>query len=515
MIENRLNVSKNLLAHNGIFSSSIDDDQDNQLISLLDNAFNRSNLLGHLVWDRNHSAQAGFYKIYHEYVASYAANKDILNIKIQGTGEIDAGAMKKPSNRHKLQSFKFPKGTQFDAPHGTELKNRWGGAEFVELVSGKMISENGKLKEDVELRAAWTQLNQMKGFFDGKEVFDTKGQLVKSFYFTSSGKLKYKKERLFEIPSSVLRFGTASQATIALTNILGFEPDHTPKPLELMKFLVSYYAGQDGNVLDYFAGSGTTAHAVIELNRDNQANRKYILVEQGEYFDTVLKPRIQKVIYSADWKEGKPTNPESGISHCLKVVKLESYEDTLNNLELVRKGAQQTLLAEQQASTKPEDQNAYSDYLMHYMLELESKDSLLNVKDFLKPFSYQMNITTDSAGAFERKIIDLVETFNYLIGLNIQEADYQLDKGYVQITGKLRTGEYTTVLWRDCDKIGYAELDQLLSKLKINPNDGEYQLIYINGDHNVASKYTTKEGEEKQLKVRSIEQTFLKNMFEE
>lgn len=271
----------------------------------------------------------------------------------------------------------------------------------------------------------------------------------------------------------------------------------------------------NSKVIDYFAGSGTTAHATITLNREDNGNRKYILVEQGEYFDTVIKPRIQKVVYSADWKEGKPTNPESGISHCLKVVKLESYEDTLNNLELVRKGAQQTLLAEQQASTKPEDQNAYRDYLIHYMLELESKDSLLNVKDFLKPFSYQMNITTDSAGAFERKNIDLVETFNYLIGLNVQEADYQLDKGYVQITGKLRTGEYTTVLWRDCEKIGYSELDQLLAKLKINPNDGEYQLIYINGDHNVASKYTTKEGEEKQLKIRSIEQTFLKNMFEE
>jgi len=99
--------------------------------------------------------------------------------------------------------------------------------------------------------------------------------------------------------------------------------------------------------------------------------------------------------------------------------------------------------------------------------------------------------------------------------MNVQEADYQLEKGYVHITGKLRTGEYTTVLWRDCDKIGYAELDQLLAKLKINPNDGEYQLIYINGDHNVASKYISKDGEEKQLKVRSIEQTFLKNMFGE
>ncbi|WP_370686731.1 site-specific DNA-methyltransferase [Acinetobacter harbinensis] len=287
----------------------------------------------------------------------------------------------------------------------------------------------------------------------------------------------------------------------------------TQKPLQLINRILKL---TNSNLsLDYFAGSGTTAHATITLNREDGGRRKYILVEQGSYFDTVIKPRIQKVVYSADWKDGKPTNLKSGISHCLKVVKLESYEDTLNNLEMVRKGTQQKLLAEQQASTKPEDQNAYSDYIMHYMLELESKDSLLNVKDFLKPFSYQMNITTDSAGAFERKNIDLVETFNYLIGLNVQEADYQLDKGYVQITGKLRTGEYTTVLWRDCEKIGYAELDQLLAKLKINPNDGEYQLIYINGDHNVASKYTTKEGEEKQLKVRSIEQTFLKNMFEE
>ncbi|MFH4307331.1 DNA methyltransferase, partial [Acinetobacter baumannii] len=103
----------------------------------------------------------------------------------------------------------------------------------------------------------------------------------------------------------------------------------------------STHHNDESLLCDYFAGSGTTAHATIALNREDHGNRKYILVEQGEYFDTVIKPRIQKVVYSADWKEGKPTNSESGISHCLKVVKLESYEDTLNNLELVRKGAQQ------------------------------------------------------------------------------------------------------------------------------------------------------------------------------
>src|SRR3546814_4736881 len=89
-------------------------------------------------------------------------------------------------------------------------------------------------------------------------------------------------------------------------------------------------------VLDYFAGSGTTGCAAIALNREDGGSWNYILIEQGEYFETVLKPRLQKVIFSADWKDGRPTAPKSGISHCFKVIKLESYEDTLNNLQLRR-----------------------------------------------------------------------------------------------------------------------------------------------------------------------------------
>jgi len=78
--------------------------------------------------------------------------------------------------------------------------------------------------------------------------------------------------------------------------------------------------------LDFFAGSGTTGEAVFRIGRETKAAHRYILVEQGAYFDTVVKPRIQKVVYSADWKEGKPTTPETGISHGFKILKLESYE---------------------------------------------------------------------------------------------------------------------------------------------------------------------------------------------
>ena len=271
-------------------------------------------------------------------------------------------------------------------------------------------------------------------------------------------------------------------------------------------------------VLDFFAGSGTTAHSLINLRRQYKEELKYILVEQGEYFDTVLKPRIQKVVYSQDWKNGSPTlskdkanddaNLYNGISHCLKVVKLESYEDTLNNLELKRSQAQSDLFDD----LTPDQQD---DYLMHYMLDIESKNSLLSVKDFANPFDYQLKIATDSAGAYSVQNIDLIDTFNYLIGLNVESIDYQLAKGYVQVVGHLRTGEFVTVFWRDCDQLNREGLNQILDRLSINPNDKEYHYIYVNGDHHINSKMTTNAEGNREIKVRSIEQVFLDRMFSE
>ena len=88
----------------------------------------------------------------------------------------------------------------------------------------------------------------------------------------------------------------------------------------------------NGIILDYYAGSGTTGHAVIDLNRKDNGKRKYILVEMGEYFDSVTKPRMQKVVYSADWKDGKPLNRNTGVSQIIKYLRLESYEDAQRRL---------------------------------------------------------------------------------------------------------------------------------------------------------------------------------------
>ena len=81
--------------------------------------------------------------------------------------------------------------------------------------------------------------------------------------------------------------------------------------------------------LDFFAGSGTTAHAVINLNRADGGKRKYILVEMADYFDTVLLPRIKKVVFSDKWKDGQAQSDGQGISHFVKYFALEQYEDVL------------------------------------------------------------------------------------------------------------------------------------------------------------------------------------------
>src|SRR5205085_1245219 len=162
----------------------------------------------------------------------------------------------------------------------------------------------------------------------------------------------------------------------------------------------------DAIALDYFAGSGTTAHAVINLNQEDGGRRKYILVETNEYFDTVTLPRVKKVIYAKEWKDGKPTFRE-GISHVLKYFVLESYEDAMNNLRLKR-----TEEKEQGFLNFP--QEFYEDYLLGYMLEFEAQgsQSLLNLDNFAAPFDYRLKIAVNGVGETQETSIDLVETFN-------------------------------------------------------------------------------------------------------
>lgn len=107
-----------------------------------------------------------------------------------------------------------------------------------------------------------------------------------------------------------------------------------PKSLYLVKDSIGISNNKKSNiiVLDFFAGSGTTAHAVMSLNKEDGGKRKFILIEMADYFDTVIIPRIKKVAYSFNWKDGKPQDSD-GIGIFFKYYELEQYEDTLRKVK--------------------------------------------------------------------------------------------------------------------------------------------------------------------------------------
>ena len=511
MLYDRINLGRLLLSNCGVMFQSIDDCEDQTLKLLNNNIFGINNFVAKLIWNKQHSQQQGLFKTYHEYIYLYSKNIAYQSNIEGGEGIIDAGALKKVSNKNPESEFTFPPGVKIEAKDEEVFSGTYGDSEKVTVVSGNFKAMNGKTTESFTLSAGWTQKKQMISFFNGEETFDTKGQKIIEFYFSSTGKLKCRKERSKITPSTVLpEYGMSSQHTDALKKLSADFEFNNPKPVPMLKDFIKWFAKKENIILDYFAGSGTTAHAVINLNREDGGRRKYILVEQGEYFDTVLKPRVQKVVYAENWNDGKPqANKESslhGVPQIVKVLKLESYEDTLNNLVLKDND---DLFAKLNDGVK-------EDYLLRYMLADQSRDSLLNTDVFRRPFNYQMDIATNSAGATERMDIDLVETFNYLLGLRVHAVKDRIEKGgYLAVEGTLPDGETALVLWRDCEKVGYEGLDALLDRLKINPQDSEYDTVYINGDHNIATVWENENGVTGRLKIRQIESEFMALMFGE
>lgn len=322
------------------------------------------------------------------------------------------------------------------------------------------------------------------------------------------------------------KYSAVVHGTNLLTSIFGTSGLFTfPKSLHTV--LTAIEAGtfdeENATIMDFFAGSGTTGHAVIELNKKDDGNRKFILMEMGSYFDNVTKLRMQKVIYSSDWKDGKPQNRNTGVSHIMKYMKLESYEDALSNISLDdEKHGLSSLFGD--------------DYLINYMLNIEAEGSLLNLDAFRTPFEYKLKVTENNET--KEKNVDVVETFNYLIGLTVKtssaiayfnavkdengeyEGAVRLVKdiggtyGFKQIEGTTPDGKRVLVIWRTIsDNLieSNAALDAYFTKHRINPQDREYDIIYVNGDNNLQNIST----DEDSFKVQMTELEFKKRMFEE
>ena len=271
------------------------------------------------------------------------------------------------------------------------------------------------------------------------------------------------------------------------------------KPISFIQHVLSLQnIGKDRNALivDFFAGSASTGHAVIEMNKD-QGNRKYLLFQVGEIFENVTKPRMERTVYSDSWKEEKPISRQ-GISQCFKYIRLEQYEDTLNNLEIKKQ------------QTDWRDDEFHESYMLSYMLDTETRDSLLNLKMFVNPFNMSLKTTKDNE-LVETKV-DMVETFNYLIGLNVETEDWFENDNICVVQGKThRRGLKTLVIWRNCEEIDNEKLCRFFERMDFRTRDTEFDLIYVNGDNTLPNLRR----DEENWKVVLTEEEFAKRMFEE
>lgn len=328
------------------------------------------------------------------------------------------------------------------------------------------------------------------------------------------------------------KYSATEHGTGLLKAMFGRSPFSYPKSLWAVLDSI-YIAGASrpgSTVIDFFAGSGTTAHAVLQLNRQYGGRRHYLLAEMGHHFESVLVPRIKKAIYSAEWSEGSPVRRDTGVSQVVKVLRLESYEDTLNNLVTHRADNQQAALTAASADLR-------EDYLLKYVLNVETRgsQSLLNIDALADPFSYCLLTRDPGSADTEEATVDLLETFNWLIGLNVQKvqtsrrfsASLQRDsEGRLSATelvadddgqwwfrvveGSTDAGHRVLVIWRRLThdlEADNAVLDRFFESL--DDSDLPLGLVYVNGDNNLELRKSSADV----WSVRLIDNEFPRLMF--
>ena len=561
LVGNRLGFARQLLGDSGVLCVTIDDYQLHELASLLDQEFGRDKCLGTTVIRNNPSGRSTVHglSVCHEYALFYAKS--------------NASLERLPRSKKQLERFS----RESDAYVDWRNFRKDGGAVTHRAERPRQYYPIYVRLTDKTLRIPSLSWNRAEMAWDVAEQpaqgelqvlpIDEKGQdrvwsLNHISAMKSIGDLEvregkdgapqiYRRHRPSEgvLPRSwwdKKTYAAREHGSATLKHLFGTTPFSFAKsPYAVQDSLwVCGLAGEsDRLVLDYFAGSGTTSHAVVNLNRGDGGRRRFILVEMADYFDTVLIPRIKKVTFTPEWKDGKPkrlANAEEAerSPRIVKVIRLESYEDVLNNLEIRRTPGQQLLL-NSGAAQRPD--GFKEQFILGYMLDVETRgsQSLLNLDAFADPTAYKLRVRRPGTDESNDVHVDLLETFNWLIGITVRyigaprtyTAVFNRDEEKrLRIEGRLRhaddgpywfrtvtgttpNGRRTLVIWRKLT--GDPERDNLVlnewfAALGYSGRGSEFDLVYVNGGNNLENI----KGSADMWRVRLIEEDFRRLMFE-
>lgn len=281
MIYARLMVARSLLREDGVIFISIDDNEVENLKKICNEVFGKTNSLVDAIWVSGRTAASHFTNS-HEYVLGFAKDINTLPFFLY-KGEdatISDRTIKKIGIKNPASEIDFPAGIDFECENKIFPKV-FGSSEIVEVTKGVLECYNGKLKNPVTIKAGWAMKDMIENWISGKDVYDQKGQKINRFYFKSNGVLQYEKKKGTIHPNSVITDISTKTGTNTIEKLLGKPFFSFPKPVELIKYLSPMVESND-IVLDFFSGSSTTAHAVMQLNAEDGDNRKYIMVQLPE-----------------------------------------------------------------------------------------------------------------------------------------------------------------------------------------------------------------------------------------
>ena len=547
-----------LLSDNGHFFCSIDDGEVARLRWLLDSVFSKESFVAEIAYERSGSSglgQGGRIVNTKENILAYSLRKDSLN-EIVHARPIEYETLKR-YNKILAETGARESSSSFIAPATGEEVRIFRHREYrIESISLQSFEER-KAQILAEYRTSFDKVFrltsvQKENDFQNRILSQCKDGLFSADYLVSRGKQAGKRITAYYYSGQIFVWLSDSArldgTTITkenkitdhwshgeipkadLANEGGVTLNRGKKPEQLLKRLIEWGSNHGEIVLDYFSGSGTTAAVACKTGR------RYVAADNERYFDEKTLRRLKNVLYGDSSGISKSVGWSGG--GCFKYLRLESYEDALNNLEIRRNDRQQLLLDTPDAAGAD---GFKEQYILGYMLDVEThgSQSLLNVRAFTDPTAYKLKVRRAGSDESREINVDLLETFNWLIGLTVRHiaapqafsAAFERDsekrlrlKGRLKqeadgrywfrtVTGGTPDGRRTLVIWRKLT--GQPEqdnlvLDEWFTRQGYSARDNEFDLIYVNGGNNLENLKTPDD----LWKVRLIEEDFHRLMFE-
>ena len=341
MMYPRLRLAYNLLTDDGVIFISINDIEAHNLRKLCDEIFGEENLLATFCWrtDGNFDNQAKV-KVCHETILMYAKVAElfpappVIDPSIPSDSKLFKNEIRntiiKNGIKNPISGVAIPVGFPCDFENGVINKEDVKWPQY----SDSIIVKNGKTENEVIATTGWACKGQLEDYISAnfKPVIDTKGQET-NFVITKTGAIETIKTRSSNqshVISVLTNLGGTQKASVSLGELAPFF--NFPKPVELIKYLISMNTGENFIALDFFSGSATTAHAIMKLNAEDGGNRRFICVQLPEVCDE--NSAAFKAGYKNICEIGKERIRRAGKKLLEENTQMKLGEDTENSLDI-------------------------------------------------------------------------------------------------------------------------------------------------------------------------------------